>query len=81
MAEDLRYFVVSSKERIENKWGLNEERKKKYRSQWPRYLRHEMFTPSQTVGSWVRIPVDAWMSFRVSSMFVLSCICSGLATG
>jgi hypothetical protein len=51
------------------------------RSQWSRGLRHEMSSPAQTLGSWVRITLEAWMSVRVSSVFVLSCVCSSLATG
>jgi hypothetical protein len=31
-------------------------------SQWPRCLRHEPPSPAQTLGSWVRIPLNAWMS-------------------
>jgi hypothetical protein len=50
-------------------------------SQRPRGLVHEMTSPSQTVGSWVRVTLVAWMSVRVSSVFVLSCVGSGLATG
>jgi hypothetical protein len=46
------------------------------RSQWPRRVRHEMSSPAQAVGSWVRIPLEAWIS-----VFMLSCICSGLMTG
>jgi hypothetical protein len=48
------------------------------RSQWPRSVRHEMSPPAQTLGSWVRIPLEAWMSVCVYSVFVLG---SGLATG
>jgi hypothetical protein len=43
--------------------------------------RHEMSSPAQTQGSCVRIPLEAWMSVRVSSVFVLSCVGSGLVTG
>jgi hypothetical protein len=32
------------------------------------------------MGSWVRIPLEAWIPVGVSSMFVL-CVGSGLATG
>jgi hypothetical protein len=31
-------------------------------------LRHEMSLPAQTLGSWVRIPLEAWMSVSVSSV-------------
>jgi hypothetical protein len=51
------------------------------RSQRPRVLRHEMSLPVLTLGSWVSIPLEAWMSVRVSSAFVLSCVGSGLVTG
>jgi hypothetical protein len=32
------------------------------RSQWPRGLGHEMSSLARTLGSWVRIPLKAWMS-------------------
>jgi hypothetical protein len=48
------------------------------RSQWPRGLRHKMSSPAWTLGSWVRIPLEAWMFVCVYS--VLSCVSSGLAT-
>jgi hypothetical protein len=35
------------------------------RSEWPR---------GQTLGSWVRIPLKAWMSVYVYFVFVLSCV-------
>jgi hypothetical protein len=34
-----------------------------------------------TLGSWIRIPLKAWMFVYVYSVFVLSCVGSGLATG
>jgi hypothetical protein len=39
----------------------------KSRSQWPRDLRHEMSSLAWTLGSWIRIPLKAWVSvlFRV----------------
>jgi hypothetical protein len=49
--------------------------------QWPRCLRHEMSSPAPTLGSWVRIPLKAWMSVCFPSVFVLSCVGSGLAIG
>jgi hypothetical protein len=52
-----------------------------HRSQWMRGLRHELSLLSRTLGSWVRITLKAWMSVCVYSMFVLSCIRSGLTTG
>jgi hypothetical protein len=39
-----------------------------------------MPSPSQTLRSWVRIPLEAWFSVRVYSVFVWSCVDSGLAT-
>jgi hypothetical protein len=35
----------------------------------------------RTLGSWDRIPLKAWMSMCIYSVFVLSCISSDLATG
>jgi hypothetical protein len=40
----------------------------------PRGLRHEISSPAQTLGSWVRIPLDAYTSVYVYSVFVLSCV-------
>jgi hypothetical protein len=42
-------------------------------SQWPRGLRHELSSLARTLGSWVRIPLKAWMSMYVYSVFVLFC--------
>jgi hypothetical protein len=44
------------------------------RSQWPRGLRHEPSSLAGTLGSWVRIPLKAWMSVGVYSVFVLFCV-------
>jgi hypothetical protein len=51
------------------------------RSQWSRGLKHELSSLAGTLGSWVRIPLKAWISVCVYSVFVLSCIGSGLARG
>jgi hypothetical protein len=51
------------------------------RSQWPRGLRHELFSPTRNMGSWLRTPLEAWMFVYVDSVLVLSCGGSGLATG
>jgi hypothetical protein len=48
------------------------------RSHWPSSLRHELSSLAGTLGSWVRIPLKAWMSVCVYSVFVLG---SGLSTG
>jgi hypothetical protein len=44
------------------------------RSQWPRGLSHEPSSPARTLGSWVRIPLKAWMSACIYSVFVLFCV-------
>jgi hypothetical protein len=36
---------------------------------------------ARTVGSWVRIPLKAWMSVRLFYVCVVLCVGSGLATG
>jgi hypothetical protein len=41
-------------------------------SQWPCGLRHEPSSPVRMLGSWIRIPVKAWMSVCVYS--VLFCV-------
>jgi hypothetical protein len=46
------------------------------RSQWPRGLRHELSSLARTLGSRVRIPLEAWMS-----VFILFVLGSGLAMG
>jgi hypothetical protein len=43
-------------------------------SQRPRGLRHEPSSPARTLGSCVRIPLKAWMSVCVYSVFVLFCM-------
>jgi hypothetical protein len=50
-------------------------------SQWLHGLGHEMSSPARMLGSWVRIPLKAWMFVCIYSVFVLSCLGSGLATG
>jgi hypothetical protein len=45
------------------------------RSQWPRGLTYEIFTPIKTLGSWFRISLEVCIS-----VFVLSCLGSSLAT-
>jgi hypothetical protein len=37
-------------------------------------VRHELPSPAQTLGSWFRIPLKAWMSVCVYFVFVLSCV-------
>jgi hypothetical protein len=47
----------------------------------PRVLRHEMSSPTRTLGSCFRIPLRPWIFVYVYTMFVLSCVGSGLASG
>jgi hypothetical protein len=47
------------------------------RSQWPHGLSHDPSSSAGTLGSWVPIPLEAWMSVCVYSV----CVGSGLATG
>jgi hypothetical protein len=42
---------------------------------------HELSSPAQTLGSWVRIPLEAWMCMRLFYLSVVLCVGSGLATG
>jgi hypothetical protein len=51
------------------------------RSQWPRGLRHEPSSPARTLGSWVRISLEARMSLRLFCVCVVWCVDSDLATG
>jgi hypothetical protein len=57
---------------IELLWMMNQ-------SQWPRSLRYEMSSLVRTRGSWVQIPLKAWIFFCVYSVFL--CVGRGLATG
>jgi hypothetical protein len=51
------------------------------RSQLPRVLRHELSSPAQTLRSWVRIPLKAWMSVCVYSVCAVLSVDSGLPKG
>jgi hypothetical protein len=53
----------------------------KCRSQWLRGLGQELPSLARTLGSWVRIPLKTCMSVYDYSVFVLSCVGSGLAPG
>jgi hypothetical protein len=46
-----------------------------------RGLSHEPSSPARTLGLWVRIPFEAWLSVCVYSFCVVLCVGSGLATG
>jgi hypothetical protein len=40
-----------------------------------RGIRHEPSSFAQTLGSWIRIALEAYMSLFVYSVFVLLCVC------
>jgi hypothetical protein len=40
----------------------------------PRDLRHEPTSLARTLGFWAQIPLEAWMSDYVYSVFVLFCV-------
>jgi hypothetical protein len=44
------------------------------RWKWSRGLGHELSSPAGTLGSWVWIPLDAWISVSVYYVFVLFCV-------
>jgi hypothetical protein len=46
-----------------------------------RSLRHELPSFAQTLRSWLRTPLDAWMSVRVYSACVILCVGRGFASG
>jgi hypothetical protein len=50
-------------------------------SHWSRSLRHVLYSPTQILRSWVRIPLEAWISVYVHSVFMLSCVRSSFETG
>jgi hypothetical protein len=43
------------------------------RSQWPHGLRHVLSSAARTLGSWVRIPLEAWMCVRIFLCCVVLC--------
>jgi hypothetical protein len=45
------------------------------RSQLPRGLRHELSSAAPTLGSWIRISLEAWMSVCVY------CVCVRVSSG
>jgi hypothetical protein len=54
------------------------------RPQWSRCLRHELSSFARKLGSWVRIPLKAWMfgvCMRLFCVCVVLCLGSGLAMG
>jgi hypothetical protein len=44
------------------------------RSQWPRSLRRELSSPARTLGLWILIRLEAWISECIYFVFVLSCV-------
>jgi hypothetical protein len=50
------------------------------RSQWPRGLRHRS-AAAWFLGSWIRIPLVAWMFFSRVLIVMLSCVGTGLCVG
>jgi hypothetical protein len=48
------------------------------RSQWPCDLRHELSSAARTLGSWVWIPLRAWMFGVCMCLF---CVCGVLCVG
>jgi hypothetical protein len=71
----LRYCIIIKHEKVNKKWIYVKCGQR--RSQWPRGLRDEPSSPASTMGLWVRIPLEAWMSVCA---FIL-CVGSGIATG
>jgi hypothetical protein len=51
------------------------------RSEWPRGLRHELSSLARKLGSWIQIPLNAWMSVCLFCVCVVLCVGSGLLTG
>jgi len=51
------------------------------RSQCPSRLKHVLSSATRTLGSWVRIPLEAWMCVRVFLCCVVLCVARGLALG
>jgi hypothetical protein len=72
------HFLKSKGADLRGHWGvvtvINEifdrDRMSDGRSQWSRGLRHELSSPARTLGSWVRIPLKAWIFMCVYSVFV-----------
>jgi hypothetical protein len=67
--------------KISNKNRLKEVRSRTCQSQWPRALKHEPSSPARALGSWIRIPLEAWMSVCVYSVCAVLCVGKGVATG
>jgi hypothetical protein len=53
----------------------------KYRSEQSRGLKLELSSLTRTLGSWVRIPLEAWMSEFFYSVCVVLCVAMGFVMG
>jgi hypothetical protein len=42
-------------------------------SQWPTGLTHVLSSAARTLGSWIRVPLEAWMCVRVFLCCVVLC--------
>jgi hypothetical protein len=73
------YFAALSMSKLQ-RWIMGMVKYELSRSQLSRGLRHEPSSPARTQGSWVRIPLKAWISVHLFCVCVL-CVGSGLATG
>jgi hypothetical protein len=71
--------IVTVKHLCRDFYGFIPIIKRKCRSQWPPSLRNEQSSAAQTLGSWVRTPLEALIFVFVYSVFVLSCVGSDLA--
>jgi hypothetical protein len=50
------------------------------RDRWPHRMRHELSSPTRTLGLWVQNPLETRMSVCVYSVCVALCVGSDLAT-
>jgi hypothetical protein len=88
-SEALFILLPSLKVHDENRFYYHGEKHSYYiitiissgRIRWPRGLRYEPSSLARTLGSWVGIPFEAWMSVCVCSVCAVVCVGSGLATG
>jgi hypothetical protein len=72
-------LMESVKERKINKYQLHlmDIKEEVSRTRWPRGLRHEPSSLARSLRSWVRIPLEEWISVYA---FML-CLCYSVATG
>jgi hypothetical protein len=78
MSGPSQVVCVPAEIRTEYLQNISQKRYHMSRSQWQRGIWHELSSLARMLGSWVRIPLEAWRSVCVYSVFVLG---SGLATG